>query len=367
MAGSRDFALSHAAHKNVVFPVGELVAGVEGHAGSSDRRHPEEERLLHRLLPRLLRHTRPEIEPAKADDGPTIILTRLQDIDLVAAIGPVLAFPDGPGVRIDSEPQRIAMAHRVDLRPVSRTTGKGVVRRNGSIVAQAQHLAGQVVWILRARRARRVADANRQVHHAIFAEDNPRRVAALNRGKDVADVNEGGTVPLSACKRDDPGVVPRVSGIVAGRLVIGEVDQLVLAEAWIQREVHQTPQALRLPRKYARDRIRIEHAVTYDAQASRTLRNEDATVRKKRHAPGLVESFSHDQTDLMLNASVENNRSVRERRRRPDDRRRRRRHSSSARALPGGLLRAARDSGENKRQSNNERANRIAHFHPSSP
>jgi hypothetical protein len=68
--------------------------------------------------------------------------------------------------------------------------------------------------------------------------------------------------------------------------VVGEVDQFIFVEARVQREVHQTGQTLRPHLRHAGDRSRIEHAIAHDAQASRALRNQDAAVGEKRHAPG---------------------------------------------------------------------------------
>src|SRR5439155_14539546 len=86
MSGAGNFAFPHSADKDIVFPVGKFVASVEGHAGNGNRRDPEYERRLHSLLPWFLRHTRPEIEASKTDDGPSIVLAGLQDVDLVAAV-----------------------------------------------------------------------------------------------------------------------------------------------------------------------------------------------------------------------------------------------------------------------------------------
>ena len=90
----------------------------------------------------------------------------------------------------NGETQRIAMAHRVDLGPVSRAIDKRIVRRNGAVVAQPQHFACEVVRILRMRGLRRIANADRHVNHAVFAENDPRSVAGRNGGEDIADIDE---------------------------------------------------------------------------------------------------------------------------------------------------------------------------------
>src|SRR6185436_6976045 len=118
VAGARNLALPHAADENVVLPVGKFVAGVKCHAGNGDGGYPEYQRRCHALTPRILRHARSKIEPAEAYNGPTVVLTRLQNVNLIAAVGSVFAFPDRAGVGLDRESQRIAMAQRIDLRPI---------------------------------------------------------------------------------------------------------------------------------------------------------------------------------------------------------------------------------------------------------
>src|SRR5262249_2289824 len=177
MAGARHFALSHAADENVVLPVWKLVAGVEGHAGNRDRGNPENSRLLHPFLPRFVADAWTEIETTEADQRPAVIFPRLQNVDLVTAIRPVLAFPDRAGIRLKSESQRIAMPHRVDLRTITGAADKRIIGRNRAVIPQAQHFAREVVRILRSRGSRRIADADRHVHHSVSSEDDPRSVA----------------------------------------------------------------------------------------------------------------------------------------------------------------------------------------------
>src|SRR3954471_4419534 len=119
MAGVRHLADTHAADEHVALPLRQLVAGVERHARYGDRRHPEDERLLEAIVHRLLRLARTWIGAAVADDRPAVVRARLQDVDLVAAVGAVLVLPDFAGVRIGREAERAAMAERVDFRPVA--------------------------------------------------------------------------------------------------------------------------------------------------------------------------------------------------------------------------------------------------------
>src|SRR5262249_37561243 len=160
---------------------------------------------------------------------------------------------------------------------------------------------------------------DRHVYHSVFSKNNSRRIGALNCGKDVLDVYECGAIPSPARKRDHSSIARSVSTLVHGRLVVCEVDQLVLAEARVQREVHQTSESLLLHLRYAGDWIGIEHAIADDTQASGPLCNKYSAIRKERHTPRLVEALRHNETNLMLDAGIENNGSLRQRRRWPDN------------------------------------------------
>ena len=63
-------------------------------------------------------------------------------------------------------------------------------------------------------------------------------------------------------------------------LVIGEVDELVLGKAGVQRDIHQSSKALGPDFRNSGNRGGIEDAVTNDAQAAGTLRDEDTAIRR---------------------------------------------------------------------------------------
>src|SRR6476469_1022833 len=110
MTGARNLALAHPAHEKIVLPVRKFVAGVEAHTGNRNGRHPKHHGRLHSFLPRIDRYARSQIEPTVADHGPAVILARLKNINFVAAVGSVFAFPDVARYGMDGESQRIAMA-----------------------------------------------------------------------------------------------------------------------------------------------------------------------------------------------------------------------------------------------------------------
>src|SRR5262249_2851994 len=120
-----------------------------------------------------LRYTRAEVEPAEADHRPSVILARLQDINLVTPVRARFALPNGTSVRVHGHAQDVAMAHGIDLRTISRAPDKRLIRRNRAVVPQSQHLSGEIVWILRPRSAGRIASADAHVNHSIFSEHDP--------------------------------------------------------------------------------------------------------------------------------------------------------------------------------------------------
>ena len=109
----------------------------------------------------------------------------------------------------------------------------------------------------------------------------------------------------------------------------------------MQRDIHQAAQARCLDCRQASHVPGIQHTVPDDSQAAGTFGHEDSAVGEKRHAPRLIESFGHDQPDLVLDAGIDDDRAVGEWRRRPVDGRRRSRPSRSTARRP--LLLRGRD------------------------
>src|SRR5437016_1575732 len=81
------------AEEEAAAPRREAIAGVEGHAGGSDRRHPILQRLLHAGLVRALVNLGAAVVDAVADHRPAVILALLDNVDLIAAARSVLVLP----------------------------------------------------------------------------------------------------------------------------------------------------------------------------------------------------------------------------------------------------------------------------------
>src|SRR5262245_33515756 len=115
LTGSRRLTLPQSADEQAALPSSEAIAGVERHARERNRRNPHDVRLLHALAHRLIRHARSRIAAPLTDHRPSVVLAGLNDVDLVAAVWPLLARPDLSCLRIHGEAKLIAMTECIDL------------------------------------------------------------------------------------------------------------------------------------------------------------------------------------------------------------------------------------------------------------
>ncbi len=102
----------------------------------------------------------------------------------------------------------------------------------------------------------------------------------------------------------------------AHRLVVRDVDPLVLREVRVQRDVHQSGhRAERRDCRRAGDWIRIELAVADDTKASLFFGDENRTVWQKCDAPRMNEALrDDDRAKAALLVAVERKRTVAKRR-----------------------------------------------------
>src|SRR6185369_14848202 len=214
---------------------------------------------------------------------------------------------------MDRQSERIAVAERIDLRLVTRPADERIVRGHAAVVADAEDLADVRVRIL--RRGWIVPIAERHIQEAGSVPREARAVAAarwpesLRRSgsavirigdEDVLDVSQRrSAIPLRAkyCGR-------RVARSFRARFRVGEIDQPVLREARMQRDVEQTAEAGREHLRHRADRRRVEHAVLDLAQSSWTFGDEriysacperSRGVGKERDAPRVIETFGDDR------------------------------------------------------------------------
>ena len=213
----------------------------------------------------------------------------------------------------------------------TRLVDERIVGRDGPIVAEAYGLPGVVIRIGGPEDVGTGAgSADRHVQHAIASEPDSRRLGARRaRLEDVLHVNERRAIPrathqrcrASHCRRTARGG-RRIR--VGHGLVIRDIDPLVLREARVEDDVHQTLQSLRVHARSTRHRIRVEHAVSNDAETAGTLRHEDVAVGQECDRPRLLKLRHDDDAQIAMCGyrGLNDEWTVAEHRVRPLDRRR---------------------------------------------
>ena len=106
--------------------------------------------------------------------------------------------------------------------------------------------------------------------------------------------------------------------------MVRDVDPLVLSEARVQDDVHQPLQSLRVHARHTRHRVRVEHAVSNDAETTGTFGHEDVAVGQERDRPRLLKLRHDDHAQIAMcgNRGLNDEWAVAEHRVRPLDRRR---------------------------------------------
>src|SRR4029077_20268500 len=97
-----------------------------------------------------LRLVRARVLTPVTDNRPAVVLPRLDDVDLVAAVRALLARPEVAVHRIEREALLVPLPERVDLRTESRAADERVVLRHRAVVIHADDLAEVIARILSA-------------------------------------------------------------------------------------------------------------------------------------------------------------------------------------------------------------------------
>src|SRR5207342_385555 len=92
---------------------------------------------------------RPGVVAAEAHEGPAVVASGLDDVDLVAAVRPVLVRPHGAGSRVDREPELVAVTQGKDLLLRPRRSSERIARRSGPVVVEPQDFAFVAGEVLR--------------------------------------------------------------------------------------------------------------------------------------------------------------------------------------------------------------------------
>src|SRR5262249_10084840 len=91
------------------------------------------------------------ISTSKAHDRPPVVTSGPDDVDLIAAIWPVLVFPHFACYRMNRQSKRRSVPERIDLRLHAFPAYERIVTRNAAVVAKPQQFAAvvlQVLWII---------------------------------------------------------------------------------------------------------------------------------------------------------------------------------------------------------------------------
>src|SRR5690606_7430527 len=144
-------------------PAGPRSAFGDGHAGRGHGRHPHVNRVGHALLAGALADgCARAVLHAVRDHRPAVVGARLDDVQFVAALRPVLDLPDDPGAWVASHALRVAVAEGEKLRPGAVAVDKGVVVGHAAVAPEADHAGVMGAEVLAVGHIAAVAEG--QVH-----------------------------------------------------------------------------------------------------------------------------------------------------------------------------------------------------------
>src|SRR6478752_6032278 len=152
----------------VTLPARERLAVVDHEARYGRRRREVDDRALQRVDVELdvesvaVVDGRAVVLQALRDERPAVVLTGLQEIDLVAAALAHLGFPELARARVELEALGAPMTVRPDRRQRARDADERIVLRDRAVVVQPQDLAERHFQILHARELRAAFDADAQ-------------------------------------------------------------------------------------------------------------------------------------------------------------------------------------------------------------
>src|SRR5437899_5592206 len=90
------------------------------------------------------------VRPPIRNDRPSVIATRFDDVDFVAAHRAVLVFPELARLRMNDQPENIPNPQSIDLGTVVGPAEERIVQRRAPTVNKAKHfsdIAGRITCI----------------------------------------------------------------------------------------------------------------------------------------------------------------------------------------------------------------------------
>src|SRR5690606_9862201 len=140
---------SEGTEEGVTAPFGEGIAVVDGQAGGGDGGEPVVDGLFQPLALRGIMDHGAAIVDAVADDGPAIVEAGTDQVDLVAALGSMLAFPEVAGAGVEGETLEAAVAVGPDLGLCTGLVDEGVVVGDAAVVVKPDDGASVAREVLR--------------------------------------------------------------------------------------------------------------------------------------------------------------------------------------------------------------------------
>lgn len=162
-----EFFGSKRGDKELVFPFWKQIAGVKVSTARCDRRHPVSERLLHAIFSGDVDHGGSIIIHAVGDDGPAVVEAFFDEVEFVAAAGPVLSVEEFSGYRVEGEALRVAVAIAPDGGIGFSVTDEGIIGGDAAVVVEAMDFAVGARDILSVRALAAFADGEVEITLAI--------------------------------------------------------------------------------------------------------------------------------------------------------------------------------------------------------
>src|SRR5262249_24829260 len=103
MSRSWNFPCSEGTHEYITLPLGKLVTRIKSHAGDGNRGSPVHQRRFKPFARELRGLPWALIGPAETKQRPTVVHSRLENVDLIAAIRAVFVQPHFAGSRMHSQ------------------------------------------------------------------------------------------------------------------------------------------------------------------------------------------------------------------------------------------------------------------------
>ena len=283
------------ADKQVVLPCLESVGVVERHATDARRFLPDMMGRYCALCRFALgfRNRQQGIVDAMGCQRPTVVLAALDDIDFVAATGPVFMFPDRAAPGVQGQPLRVTLPVGPDFRTHAGLTDKRVVVRHAPIRVDAHHFTLQLVQVLGRGAVVVLPESHEQV--AITVEGQARAEVVASRQLGLLAQYHLEVFQAAQVGRQTPAPYG-CTGLAALATAFGvrQVNQAVLLEVWRQHHIQQPTLPFGPYLRHALQGRRQLAVRAHKTQVSRQFGHQETLlVRQKRQCPRMVKALGN--------------------------------------------------------------------------